>query len=101
MGVAYSRPQFSNKMEIHGNHNLAFMLNGVHYNITNMIDEAIYEIVKKSRLDLIRIHFTSVLVILFVMILLFLLWLATSRQAVHGELNNLALKFLNIYVLFF
>lgn len=100
MGGICSRPQFNNKMKIQGNHNLAFMLNGVHYNITNIIDEMIHEIVKNSRLNMIKIHSASVLLILF-LIMLFLYWFIPSRQVIRSEINKIALEFLNISQLFF
>lgn len=87
MGGMCSRPQLNNKMEIQGNHNLAFMLNGVNYNITNIVDGAVYEIVKRSRLDLIRINFISILLILILMILV-LYWSIPSRHAMRSEINN-------------
>ncbi|CAF4120354.1 unnamed protein product [Rotaria magnacalcarata] len=68
-------------MEIQSNHNLALMLNGVHYNIANIINGLVYEIIKTSRLDLIRIHFASVLLILILMILV-VHWLFPSRHAI-------------------
>ena len=69
MGGLCSRLQVHNKMEIYGNHNLAFMLNGVHYSITSILDGIVYEIITKSRLGLIRIHFASVLLALVLMML--------------------------------
>ena len=100
MGGLCSGPQVQNKMEIQGNHNLALMLNGVHYNITSIINGLVYEIIKTSRLDLIRIHFASALLILILMILVFH-WLFPPRHAICSKINILGLEFLNIPPLFF
>ena len=60
MGRSHSKYFLMNKIGISGNHNLAFMVNGVNYNISSIFDETINQIVEGYRSDLILVHFTSV-----------------------------------------
>ncbi len=54
---------------ISGNHNLAFMFNGVNYNLSSILGEAVNQIVESYRFDLIRIHFVSLFLTVILMLM--------------------------------
>jgi hypothetical protein len=54
---------------ITGDNNVAFMFNGVNYNISIIYNELIHQISQVYRLDLIRVHFVSIFLVLTIILI--------------------------------
>ncbi|CAF1486565.1 unnamed protein product [Adineta ricciae] len=70
MGDSYSKCKNRVNVDIVGNGNSAFVLNGVTFNVTNMLETTVIFTIKKYRVEVIAIQLVSFCVILFCILII-------------------------------